>query len=85
MRSAKPRFCAQNQTWYVCQRRKQVQVAKGNRSHRVAQQVSFRLMAIEESVSALTVEFQPASRLQPIASVLDLFLEWVQQNLKRYD
>jgi site-specific recombinase XerD len=42
-------------------------------------------MAIEESVSAPAADSQVPLRSQPIAVVLDLFLEWVQQNLKSYD
>lgn len=85
MRSAKPWFRSQNDTWYVCHRGKQVPLAKGKRAKRAADQAFFRLMAAESAATAPTVTPQAESSPQPIAVVLDLFLEWVQQNLKSYD
>lgn len=83
MRTPKPWFRSQNDTWYVCFHGKQIPLAKGKRSKREAEDAFHELMASGLGGPLPTPE-KAATRLK-VAAVLDQFFDWVRRNLDCYE
>jgi integrase len=73
MKTPRPWYRSQTDTWYVCRHGKQVPLAKGKANKPAAQRAYFRLMA--EGGDALP----PPTRLAA-AHVCDLFLDWSKKH-----
>ena len=88
MKTPKPWYRSQNDTWYVCLKGKQVALAKGKRNRRAADQAFFQLMAAEQnpvSASATPLPMPVAVESPEIIVVLDQFLDWAKDNFVTYD
>lgn len=86
MRTPRPWYRSQTDTWYVCLRGKQIPLAKGKKHQRAAKAAFYRLMAIEPAQFPLGQSSAGAPiRDLSVAVLLDDFLEWVQHNLQSYD
>ena len=87
MRTPKPWYRRQTDTWYVCLRGKQVPLAKGKRSKREAEEAFHRLMALSaiECGPPLQTAKVLDGRSLEVVVLLDQFLNWVQQNLDCYE
>ena len=89
MRSPKPWFRVQTDTWYVCLRGKQIPLAKGKRSKRAAEDAFHRLVYGAEHAAPTPVQTHASGPTDGstilIAVLTDEFLDWVQLNLKCYD
>jgi len=89
MRSPKPWYRTQTDTWYVCLGGKQIPLAKGKRSKREADEAFHRLMVSRDQHAAEPVRntsnpTNDGSRIL-VAVLADQFLDWVQLNLNCYD
>lgn len=86
MRTPKPWYRRQTDTWYVCLRGKQVPLAKGKRSKREADEAFHRLMAgVKLEPAPLTMAPSAGRQSLQVVVLLDQFLDWVQQNLDCYE
>lgn len=87
MRTPKPWYRRQTDTWYVCLRGKQIPLAKGKRSKREADEAFHRLMAMTvlDCVPPAQAERVTDGRSLEVAVLLDQFLDWVQQNLDCFE
>lgn len=88
MKSPKPWYRSQNDTWYVCLSGKQVPLARGKRNRREAEQVFFRLMAEAESPAAsapVAIPTPPKDESPELVVVLDQFLDWAKDNFATYE
>jgi integrase len=85
MRTPKPWYRSQNDTWYICLRGKQVPLAHGKQRKREAQEAYFQLMAAERLPPTVPQNIQKQGECPAVAVILDQFLDWVQRNLKRYE
>jgi len=88
MRSPKPWYRTQNDTWYVCLGGKQIPLAKGKRSKREADEAFHRLMASRDGHAApvgnASNPTDDGSQIL-VAVLADQFLDWVHLNLNCYD
>ena len=87
MRTPKPWYRQQTDTWYVCLRGKQIPLAKGKRSKREAEEAFHRLMAVSAMDSPGPAGARAAvnNHSLQVVVLLDQFLDWVQQNLDCYE
>ena len=87
MRTPKPWYRRQTDTWYVCLRGKQVPLAKGKRSKREADEAFHRLMTLSAVDCGPTGQGAKVTdgRSLEVVVLLDQFLNWVQQNLDCYE
>ncbi len=82
MRTPKPWYRKQTDTWCVCFHGKQVPLAKGKRSKREAEEAFHRLMSMSPATSASPTA---DGRSLEVVVLLDQYLDWVQQNLDCYE
>ena len=75
MKTPRPWYRSQTDTWYVCRHGKQIPLAKGKANRAEAQAAYFRLMAADAEA--------PPPSLFAAAQVCDLFLDWSQKHNDR--
>jgi integrase len=73
MKTPRPWYRTQNDTWYVCRHGKQIPLCKGRDNKAEAERNFFRLMAADGGDL-------PAPSILSVAQVCDLFLDWSQRH-----
>lgn len=75
MKTPRPWYRSQTDTWYICRNGRQVPLCKGKDNKAEAQRVYFRLMAQEENAPKL-----PPPSAFSVAEICDLFLSWSERH-----
>jgi integrase len=78
VKTPRPWYRSQTDTWYVCKSGKQIPLSKGKDNKAEALRAFYRLMAREENAARLP---PPSSFL--VAEICDLFLSWSEKHNER--